>query len=171
MAKNNKNQNHITKMSANTTSVTEPHEYQVSFDATIPNVHPTAMPDERQRVALSRQVTAWSALDAANQVKMEVEREYRLDKAKPSWKALNGVNPSWKSRRGVVDLKNHPTNPTRRDDDPIKLLRRISKPKAFMDLEGLRIICADFVARWDETNYLPNTQAQATQPAPQNDEN
>ena len=28
---------------------------------------------------------------------MEVEREYRLDKAKPSWKALNGVNPYWEA--------------------------------------------------------------------------
>lgn len=80
-------------MNANTTSVTAPHEYQVSFDATIPNAHPTAKPDERQRVALSRPAKAWSALDAANQVKMEVEREYRLDKSKPSWKDLNGVTP------------------------------------------------------------------------------
>ena len=37
-------------------------------------------------------------------------------------------------------------------EDPLQLLRRISMPKAFMDLEGLRIICADFIAKWDAHN-------------------
>lgn len=37
-------------------------------------------------------------------------------------------------------------------DDPLQLLRRIGTPKAFMDLEGLRIICADFMAKWDARN-------------------
>lgn len=77
--------------------VTVPRCYQVSFDATIPNAHPAALPGERQRVALSRVVTAWDALDAANQIKMECERSYREDKTAPHWKALNGVNPYWEA--------------------------------------------------------------------------
>ena len=36
--------------------------------------------------------------------------------------------------------------------DPLQLLRRIGTPKAFMDLEGVRIICADFMAKWDARN-------------------
>lgn len=78
--------------------VTEPRCYQVSFDATIPNVHPAALPGERQRVALTRVVTAWDALDASNQVKMECERAYREDKTAPHWKATNGVLPYWEAK-------------------------------------------------------------------------
>ena len=37
-------------------------------------------------------------------------------------------------------------------EDPLQLLRRIGTPKAFMDLEGMRIICADFMAKWDARN-------------------
>lgn len=37
-------------------------------------------------------------------------------------------------------------------EDPLQLLRRIGTPKAFMDLEGVRIICADFMAKWDARN-------------------
>ena len=37
-------------------------------------------------------------------------------------------------------------------EDPLQLLRRIGTPKAFMDLEGLLIICADFMAKWDARN-------------------
>lgn len=77
--------------------VTIPRSYTVSFDATIPDVHPAAMPGQRKRVALSRHTIAWDAVDAANQVKMEVEREYREDNRKPNWKAVNGVTPHWDS--------------------------------------------------------------------------
>jgi hypothetical protein len=80
--------------------VIEPRCYQVSFDATIPNVHPAAMTGERQRVALSRVVTAWDALDASNQVKIECERAYRQDKTAPHWKATNGVAPYWEAEFG-----------------------------------------------------------------------
>ena len=80
--------------------VTEPRCYQVSFDATIPNVHPSALPGERQRVALTRIVTAWDVLDASNQVKMECERAYREDKTSPHWKATNGVTPYWEVHFG-----------------------------------------------------------------------
>ena len=90
-------------MSAKPPFVSEPRCYQVSFDATIPNAHPAAMPDERQRVALSRITTAWDALDAANQVKMECEREYRDDKSKPHWKAVNAVTPYWEAEFGGSD--------------------------------------------------------------------
>ena len=38
------------------------------------------------------------------------------------------------------------------DSESIQLLRRIGTPKAFMDLEGVRIICADFMAKWDAHN-------------------
>ena len=87
-------------MSAKPPFVSEPRCYQVTFDATIPNVHPAALPGERQRVALSRVVTAWDALDAANQIKMECERAYRDDKNSPHWKALNGVTPYWEAEFG-----------------------------------------------------------------------
>lgn len=97
MAKRNKNQNHIIKMSEKPPFVSKPRCYQVSFDATIPNAHPAALPGERQRVSLSRVVTAWDALDAANQIKMECERSYREEKTAPHWKALNGVNPYWEA--------------------------------------------------------------------------
>jgi len=38
------------------------------------------------------------------------------------------------------------------EDEPLRLLRRIGTPKAFMDLEGVRIICADFMTKWDARN-------------------
>jgi len=38
----------------------------------------------------------------------------------------------------------------RQRDEAHKLLRRLGTPKAFMDLEGVRIICADYMARWRE---------------------
>lgn len=85
-------------MSAIPQFVSEPRCYQVSFDDTIPNAHPAALPGERQRVALSRVVTAWDALDAANQIKMECERAYRAHSTAPHWKALNGVNPYWEAK-------------------------------------------------------------------------
>ena len=87
----------VIEKSAKIQSVTIPRSYTVSFDATIPSAHPAALPHERQRIALSRQTIAWDALDAANQVKMEVEREYREDNRKPNWKAVNGVTPRWDS--------------------------------------------------------------------------
>jgi len=36
--------------------------------------------------------------------------------------------------------------------DPLQLLRRIGSPEAFMDCEDVRIICADFMAKWDIAN-------------------
>ena len=40
---------------------------------------------------------------------------------------------------------------TRRErNEAHKLIRRLGTPKAFMDLEAARIICADYMARWRE---------------------
>ena len=43
------------------------------------------------------------------------------------------------------------------EQDPIALLRRIGTKGAFMDLEGLRIIASDFIAKWDETFSSQNS--------------
>ena len=40
-------------------------------------------------------------------------------------------------------------------DDPVELLRRIAD-RQFMDMEGLAIICGDFIAKWDCRNSSPN---------------
>jgi len=37
-------------------------------------------------------------------------------------------------------------------DEAFTLLRRLGTPKAFMDLEGVRIICSDFMAKRDATS-------------------
>lgn len=96
----------VIEKSAKIPSVTIPRSYTVSFDATIPDVHPAAMPDQRKRIALYRQTIAWDALDAANQVKMEVEREHLEDSKKPNWKAINGVTPHWDSLQNAdVDAR------------------------------------------------------------------
>jgi len=47
----------------------------------------------------------------------------------------------------------------RQRDEAHKLIRRLGTPKAFMDLEGVRIICADYMARWREGEAaIPNVQ-------------
>lgn len=42
-------------------------------------------------------------------------------------------------------------------DDPVELLRRIAD-RQFMDMEGLAIICGDFIAKWDCRNSSPNKE-------------
>jgi len=115
-------------MSAKPPFVTEPRCYQVSFDATMPNVHPAALPGERQRVALNRVVTAWDALDASNQVKMECERAYRDDKTAPHWKTTNGVVPYWEAKFGGSG--GPPVTPGRSELERIRAGVKVAKDHA-----------------------------------------
>ena len=73
------------------------------------------------------------------------------------------VKSRYQCRRcGAVDVCNTPPiiTPATGVGDPVELLRRIAN-RDFMDMEGLSIICGDFISKWDCRNSLPNADVDA----------
>ena len=69
------------------------------------------------------------------------------------------IDPSVLEHDAYATMTMHAIKMERQRDEAHKLIRRLGTPKAFMDLEGVRIICADYMARWREGEAAtPNVQ-------------